>query len=95
MVIFGMGDQVCCKVGMGGFLEKVGEGRPEIETFIFLPISLSDEIQDVTYSRIQFENERNAFYKVQKYSLKIQEIQKAEMETFISFQFLFGKKFKM
>ena len=44
-----MGDQVCCKVGMGGFLEKVGEGRPEIETFIFLPISLSDEIQDVTY----------------------------------------------
>ena len=61
MVIFGMGDQVCCKVGMGGFLEKVGGGRLEIETFIFLPISLSDEIQDMTYSRIQFENERNAF----------------------------------
>ena len=53
-----------------------------METFIFLPIYLSDEILDVTYTGIQFENTKITFYKVQKCSLKIQEMQKAEIETF-------------
>ena len=34
-----------------------------METFIFLPIYLSDEILDVTYTGIQYENTINDFMK--------------------------------
>ena len=56
-------------------------------------MSIWDEILDVTSIIIQFKNTRNSFYKVEKYSLKIQEIQKSRNVFLPTSEF--GKKFKM